>query len=291
MRSLPKGAVPAAPSRANGLVWSKLRRSPSLWAGGALLLVLVSLSLLAPVLAPEAPNAQNWFNRLKPPGAAAWLGTDEFGRSVLSRILHGGRVSLLSGVLPVLLGAGVGTLLGLLAGYVGRATDQIVMRIMDVILAFPGLLLALAIIGTLGPGFQNAVLAIGVGLMPAFARLVRAEVLQLKQGEFVEAAHALGVSHARVVFRHILPNVASPIIVQATVSVGYAILATAGLSFLGLGVQPPVSDWGEMLSSGRRFLPQAWWLEVFPGVMIAATVLAINLLGDGLRHALDPRAK
>jgi peptide/nickel transport system permease protein len=272
-------------------VWRKLGRNLSVKTGATLLFILVMLALLAPVLAPEAPNTQNWFNRLKPPNPSAWLGTDDFGRSVLSRILHGGRVSLLSGVLPVLLGAGVGTLLGLLAGYIGRTADTLIMRVMDVLLAFPGLLLALAILGTLGPGFQNAVLAIGIGLMPTFARLVRAEVLQVKQGEFVEAAHALGAPHPRVLLRHVLPNVASPLIVQATVSVGYAILAAAGLSFLGLGVQPPVSDWGEMLSSGRRFLPQAWWLEVFPGVMIALTVLSINLLGDGLRDALDPRTK
>ncbi|WP_019011917.1 ABC transporter permease [Deinococcus aquatilis] len=279
------------PVRSRHPVWRKLGRNLSVKTGATLLFVLVMLALLAPVLAPEAPNTQNWFNRLKPPNPSAWLGTDDFGRSVLSRILHGGRVSLLSGVLPVLLGAGVGTLLGLLAGYIGRTADTLIMRVMDVLLAFPGLLLALAILGTLGPGFQNAVLAIGIGLMPTFARLVRAEVLQVKQGEFVEAAHALGAPHPRVLLRHVLPNVASPLIVQATVSVGYAILAAAGLSFLGLGVQPPVSDWGEMLSSGRRFLPQAWWLEVFPGVMIALTVLSINLLGDGLRDALDPRTK
>lgn len=282
----------AAPrTSASHPVWHKFRRSPGGVVGGVLLLTLITLSVLAPVLAPESPDMQNWMNRLRPPAPGAWLGTDEFGRSVLSRVLHGGRVSLLAGVLPVLLGATAGTLLGLLAGYAGRATDTVIMRVMDVLLAFPGLLLALAIIGTLGPGFQNAVLAIGIGLTPTFARLARAEVLQLKQGEFVEAAHALGAPHPRVLLSHILPNIASPLIVQATVSVGYAILAAAGLSFLGLGVQPPVSDWGEMLSSGRRFLPQAWWLEVFPGVMIALTVLAINLLGEALRDALDPRTR
>lgn len=257
--------------------------------GAGLLLLLALAAAFAPVLAPEAPNAQSWLNRLQPPSTQHPMGTDAFGRSVLTRVLYGGRVSLLAGLLPVLIGLGIGTVIGTVAGYVGRTTDRLLMRIMDILLAFPGLLLAMAIIGTLGPGFSNAVIAIGVGLIPTFARLARAEVLNLKSSEFVEAAGALGARPGRIVFRHLLPGMASPLVVQATISVGTSILSTAGLSFLGLGVQPPTSDWGEMLSGARRFLPDAWWLAVFPGMMIALTVLSFNLLGDALRDALDPR--
>lgn len=271
--------------------WTRFLSRPAARVGGGLLLLLILAALLAPVLAPDAPNAQSWTNRLLPPGPGAWFGTDAFGRSVLTRILYGGRVSLLAGFLPVLIGVTFGVTLGVIAGYVGQRTDRVLMRLMDVLLAFPGLLLALAIIGTLGPGFQNAVIAIGVGMVPGFARLARAEVLNIKTADFVEAAGALGASAPRIIFRHLLPSMTSPLVVQATISIGSAILSTAGLSFLGLGVQPPTSDWGEMLASARSSLPRAWWLAVFPGLMIALTVLSFNLLGDALRDALDPRTR
>ncbi|SMB83274.1 ABC transporter permease [Deinococcus hopiensis] len=294
MRSLPRLATAPtqrAPRRRLHPVLAGLRRSRAVWIGGTLLATLVLVALAAPLLAPDAPNAQNWQNRLLPPGPGHPFGTDEFGRSVLTRVLYGGRVSLLSGFLPVLLASSVGTLIGLIAGGAGRLADTLLMRLVDVLLAFPGVLLALAIVGLFGPSFSNAVLAIGVVGIPVYARLVRAEVLRLREGEFVEAARALGTSTWRVLWRHLLPNVAPVLIVQSTLGVGGAILATASLSFLGLGVQPPTSDWGEMLASGRSQLPQAWWLEVFPGLMITLTVLAVNLLGDGLRDALDPRAR
>jgi peptide/nickel transport system permease protein len=272
-------------------VWHRLRRSPSALVGMVLLGIMVLLAVLAPWIAPAPENAQNWLNRLQPPSAAHPFGTDEFGRSVLSRVLYGGQVSLISGLLPVVIGLVSGTLLGLLAGYLGRWFDSLFMRLMDLLLAFPSLFLALAIVGIFGPSLFNAILAIGVVSIPGYARLARAEVLKLKSSEFVEGAVASGASWSRIVFRHLLPNTLSPLIVQATLGVGGAILATAGLSFLGLGVQPPTSDWGEMLSSGRRFLPEAWWLAFFPGLCIAITILGINLLGDGLRDALDPRSR
>lgn len=280
---------PAFPARRT--FWTRFLSRPAARVGGGLLLLLILAALLAPMLAPDAPNAQSWANRLLPPGPGAWFGTDAFGRSVLTRILYGGRVSLLAGFLPVLIGVTFGVTLGVIAGYVGQRTDRVLMRLMDVLLAFPGLLLALAIIGTLGPGFQNAVIAIGVGMVPGFARLARAEVLNIKTADFVEAAGALGASAPRIIFRHLLPSMTSPLVVQATISIGSAILSTAGLSFLGLGVQPPTSDWGEMLASARSSLPRAWWLAVFPGLMIALTVLSFNLLGDALRDALDPRTR
>ena len=283
--------APALGRQNRNSFWYRFRSRPSAVIGMTLLALLVISALLAPVIAPDAPNSQDWMNRLKPPGPEHWFGTDAYGRSVLTRVLYGGRVSLISGILPVIIGLTVGTTLGIIAGYMGKTTDRFIMRVMDVLLAFPGLLLALAIIGTLGPGLMNAVLAIGVGMIPTFARLSRAEVLNYKTADFVEAANALGARAPRIILRHLLPSMTSPLVVQATISVGAAILSTAGLSFLGLGVQPPTSDWGEMLASGRRYLPGAWWLAVFPGLMIALTVLSFNLLGDGLRDALDPRTQ
>lgn len=275
--------------RSAGSVLRRLRQNPGALVGLVLVLVMAVLAVLAPIIAPEPENAQNWVNRLKAPSAQHPFGTDDFGRSVLSRVLYGGRVSLLSGLFPVLIGLSVGTVLGLLAGYIGGRMDSLLMRLMDILLAFPSIFLALAIVGIFGPSLFNAVLAIGVVSVPTYARLTRAEVLKLKNTEFVESALALGASRGRIIFRHLLPNALSPLIVQATLGMGGAILATAGLSFLGLGVQPPTSDWGEMLASGRRYLPEAWWLAVFPGLFIAISILGINLLGDGLRDALDPR--
>ncbi|MGE5509060.1 MAG: ABC transporter permease [Chitinophagales bacterium] len=269
----------------------RLARNPGALTGLCLVAGLVLLALLAGVLAPAPPNRQDWGQRLLPPSLAHPFGTDEFGRDLLSRTLHGGRVSLLAGFLPVVLGAVIGATLGLAAGYFGGWLDEGLMRAMDILLAFPSVFLALAIVGALGPGFGNAVVAVAIVSIPSYARIVRGEVLKLKREEFVEAARTLGARHLRIIVRHVLPNVLSPLIVQATLSVGFAILSTAGLSFLGLGVQPPTSDWGEMLSSGRKYLPEAWWLEVFPGLFIMAAVLGVNLLGDGLRDALDPKLR
>ncbi len=269
----------------------RMTRNRMAVVGLILLLVVSAASVLAPWLAPHDPNEQNWFARLQGPSWEYPFGTDDFGRCVFSRVLYGGRLSLLSGLLPVLLGATVGTGLGIIAGYRGGYYDSVIMRAMDVLLSLPSIFLALAIVGTLGPGWLNAVLAVSIVSVPAYARIVRGRVLVLREMEFIESARAVGAKHLRIILKYILPNIMSPIIVQSTLSIGFAILSMAGLSFLGLGVQPPTSDWGEMLSSGRRFLPEGYWLEVFPGLFIMLVVLGANLLGDGLRDALDPRLK
>ena len=257
--------------------------------GLVLVVVLVLVALLAPYIADAPPARQNLRGRLLPPSAENWFGTDEFGRSVFSRVVYGARVSLLTGTIPVLVAGTIGTLLGLLAGFYRGWLDSVLMRIMDVLLAFPSILLALAIVGTLGPGLRNAVIAVAIVSIPEYARIVRSVVLGAREEEFVQAASALGARDLRKMFRHILPTALGPLSVQASLGVGYAILSLAGLSFLGLGIQPPAADWGEMLNRGRNFLPDSNWLLVFPGLAISVTVLAFNLLGDGLRDALDPR--
>ena len=244
--------------------WRRFARNRLAVAGLAVFLLLVLSALLAPYLAPHDPNLQDWKIRLQPPSAEHPFGTDEFGRDLLSRTLYGGRVSLVAGIVPVVIGASAGTLIGLVAGYMGGRWDQVLMRLLDVLLAFPMIFLALAIVGTLGPGLLNAMLAVAVVSLPGYARLVRGQVLTLRERDYVVAAQAAGATHGRVLLRHLLPNILSPLLVQATLSVGSAILTTASLSFLGLGTQPPTSDWGEMLASGRQYLPEAWWLGVFP---------------------------
>lgn len=267
----------------------RFRRHPGSWVGGGIVLLLVLAAAFADVLADRPPDAQNLRARLQPPSAEHPFGTDEFGRSVYARVLYGARLSLLTGVIPVALALVVGSAIGLASGYFGGRTDAFLMRAMDVLLAFPSLLLALAVVGTLGPGLTNAVIAIAIVDTPQYARIVRSVVLRTRHEEWVQAARALGAGHARTILRHVAPEVISPVIVQATLGIGFAILAVAGLSFLGLGVQPPVSDWGEMLARGRRFLPDHAHLMIYPGLAVTATVLGMNLLGDALRDALDPR--
>lgn len=254
------------------------------------MLLLVLVAAFAPHLADRPPNQQNLRARLQPPSVEQPFGTDEFGRSVYSRVLHGARLSLLTGLVPVALALALGSAIGLVAGYFRGRLDAMLMRAMDVLLAFPSLLLALAVVGTLGPGIGNAVIAIAIVNVPQYARIVRSVVLGAREEEYVQAARALGAGDTRVMWFHVAPNALGPVVVQATLGIGFAILAIAGLSFLGLGVQPPVSDWGEMLARGRRFLPGATWLMVFPGLAVSLTVLGFNLLGDALRDALDPRA-
>jgi peptide/nickel transport system permease protein len=267
----------------------RFRRNPGAWVGLAIVVGLVALAVFAPWIADRPPDAQNLRTRLLPPSAEHPFGTDEFGRSVLARVAYGARVSLLTGVVPVALALLVGSAIGLIAGFFRGRLDGALMRVMDVFLAFPSLLLALAVVGTLGPGLVNAVIAIAIVDVPQYARLVRSVVLGTREEEYVQAARALGAGNGRLMLRHVLPSAIGPIVVQATLGVGFAILAIAGLSFLGLGVQPPTSDWGEMLARGRRYLPDATWLMIFPGLAVSLTVLGYNLLGDGLRDALDPR--
>jgi len=261
----------------------------------ALGVVIVGLVLLgalgAPWLAPHDPLATRAVDALQPPSARYWLGTDDIGRDILSRIIYGSRVSLYVGAISITIAAGLGVTLGLVAGYYGRLVDGFVMRFLDALLAFPAILKAIFIMAVLGPSIQNAMIAIGIIYTPAFARIVRANVLSLKQKEFVEAGRAIGAGDLRLMFRTLLPNCLSPLIVQASLGVGYAVLVESGLSFLGLGTQPPEPSWGSMLSAGRSFLSLAPWYATFPGLAIFITVLGLNFVGDGLREALDPHLR
>jgi peptide/nickel transport system permease protein len=269
----------------------RLARNRGAAVGGLVFLLVVLLPLAAPVLAPHDPVRLNVVESLEAPGARHWLGTDQFGRDVLSRIIYGSRVSVAMGIVAVAISVGAGSMLGLLAGFYRGPVDLVVMRLVDVMLAFPGILLALVIIAVLGPDLKSAMIAVGISGMPLFIRVVRASTLAVRELHYVEAAQATGCGDLRVLARHVLPNVLTPIIVLVTLGIPSAIVAGAALSFLGLGIKPPTPDWGEMLSRGRAFMGTAWWLSTFPGLAIAIVVLAINRFGDGLRDALDPRMK
>lgn len=269
--------------------WWQLRRNRLALFGAAVLAVLAVVALLAPWLAPYSPAAQNLPASLQPPGPAHLFGTDEFGRDILSRLIYGTRVSLLVGFFSVAIALAGGGFLGMLAGYYGGWVDNIIMRVMDVMLALPTILLAIVIVTSLGPGLTNVMVAVGISLIPNFARVAKAAVLGVRELEYIEAARASGAGNLRIIFRHILPNSLAPVIIQATLSVAGAILSAAALSFIGLGAQPPTPEWGSMLSSGRAFLRDAPHVTTFPGLAILLTVLALNLFGDGLRDALDPR--
>jgi peptide/nickel transport system permease protein len=259
--------------------------------GSVFFLLIVLIALLAPVLAPHDPVQLDARNSLRSPDREFLLGTDQFGRDILSRIIYGSRISVTMGLVAVSISVTGGTILGLMAGYYRGATDMLVGRLVDVMLAFPGILLALVIIAILGPDLMNAMIAVGISATPLYIRVVRGSVMSVAQLEYIEAARVSGANNLRILVRHVLPNVSAPIIVLASLGIPSAIIAGAALSFLGLGVKPPTPDWGEMLSSGRQFMSVAWWLSTFPGIAIVLLVLAINLLGDGLRDALDPRVR
>jgi peptide/nickel transport system permease protein len=259
--------------------------------GGILVAIFVAAALLAPVLAPYEPLKGRLVQRLQPPSTAHWLGTDELGRDLLSRVLYGARISLQIQMAAVGLALVAGTALGLMAGYVGRWADQLIMRFMDVLMAFPGIFLALAIIAALGTGLGNVIIATGIYLVPQFARVVRASILSLKEMEFVQAARALGEGDLAIVFRYLLPNSLAPIIVQTSLRMATVLLTASGLSFLGLGVQPPAPEWGAMLSNARSYMITAPHVATIPGLAIMLVVLGFNLLGDGLRDSLDPRLR
>ena len=269
----------------------RLARNRGATAGGVVFLLVVLLALAAPLVAPHDPVRFNVVASLEPPGSRHWLGTDQFGRDVLSRIIYGSRVSVAMGLVAVAISVGGGSILGLLAGFYRGLVDLLVMRLVDVMLAFPGILLALVIIAVLGPDLGSAMVAVGISGMPLFIRVVRGSTLTVRELHYVEAAQATGGGDLRVLVRHVLPNVLTPIIVLVTLGIPSAIVAGAALSFLGLGIKPPTPDWGEMLSRGRAFMGTAWWLTTFPGLAIALVVVAINRFGDGLRDALDPRMK
>jgi peptide/nickel transport system permease protein len=274
-----------------GKVLRRLARRAGAMFGFGIVAFFVALAVFAPWLAPYDPVATSWSAVRAAPGAAHWFGADELGRDVLSRIIWGARASILAGVVSVSISLSLGVPIGMLAGYVGGWVDALISRITDAMLACPFLILAIALAAFLGPRLTNAMIAIGISATPVFIRLTRAQVLSAKSEDYVEAARALGNPHLRIALRHILPNIVAPLIVQATLAIAAAVIAEASLSFLGLGQQPPAPSWGSMLNTARNYVDQAPWMAVWPGVSIFLLVLSFNLLGDGLRDALDPRHK
>jgi peptide/nickel transport system permease protein len=284
-------AAAAAPhdSPARRAVRRLLKRRTAV-VGLVVVVAMVLLALFAPWLAPFDPLATSFTIVRNAPSGAHWFGTDEVGRDLLSRVIWGGRASLAAGVISVSIAVGVGVPLGMVAGYVGGALDAVVSRITDAMLAIPFLILAIALAAFLGPSLSNAMIAIGITATPIFVRLSRGQVLTVRAEEYIEAARAVGNPPPRILLKHVLPNILPPVIVQATLAIAAAIIAEASLSFLGLGQQPPAPSWGSMLNTAQRFLTQAPWMAIYPGLAIFITVLAFNLLGDGLRDALDPRS-
>jgi len=268
-----------------------LSRNPSAAAGGGILAVMVCMALLAGVLAPYEPVEINLSERLQGPGADHWFGTDEMGRDIFSRIMYGARISLRIGFFVVAIAGGLGALIGATAGYLGGWVDNLMMRVMDVIISFPSLVLAMALAAAMGPSLNNAILAVAFVMIPKFARMVRGEALAVREMPFVLASRVAGAGHAWIILRHILPNCLNSVIVLATLTLGDAILIAASLSFIGLGAQPPMPEWGAMISVGRKFLMDQWWYATFPGLFILFTVVGFNILGDALRDVLDPRIR
>lgn len=272
-------------------LWRRLSKRKSALVGLAVVLFMVFVAVFAPLLAPYDPTAQSWTAVRKAPSAAHWFGTDEAGRDILSRIIWGARASLMAGLTSVGIAMAIGVPLGLAAGFLGGFVDGLISRFTDAMLACPFLILAIALAAFLGPSLTNAMLAIGITATPFFIRLTRGQVLSIKGEDYVEAARAMGNPQWRVAARHILPNILPQLMVQATLTIAMAIIAEASMSFLGLGLQPPAPSWGSMLNSAQRFLSNAPWMALWPGIAIFATVLSFNLLGDGLRDALDPRSR
>lgn len=268
-----------------------LFRSPGAKIGAIILLILMIVAIFAPLIAPFDPLKMGVGKNLQPPNAAHWFGTDEFGRDLFSRIVYGSRLTLMIGVIAVGISMTVGVLVGIVAGYAGGWIESILMRAMDVLFSFTETLIALAAVAVLGPSLTNAVIAVGVSSIPFYARVTYGAVLVEKNKEYFKAAQAIGAKHLRLIFRHLLPNILSPIIVVATVGVSVAVLSASALSFLGLGAQPPSPEWGAILAAGRDYFKRAPWVTTFPGLSIAVTVLGFNLLGDGLREALDPQQR
>ncbi|MGH6948700.1 MAG: ABC transporter permease [Kiloniellales bacterium] len=275
--------------RSRSRVWAKFRRNRSALLGAAFVAFFVAVAIAAPLLSPFDPTRTDWLAVRKAPSALYWLGTDEIGRDILSRMLWGARASLMAGVVSVSIAVALGVPFGLLAGYAGGWIDGVISRATEALLACPFLILAIALAAFLSPSLTNAMLAIGLSAMPIFIRLTRGQVLAVKTEDYVEGARAIGMPHVWIVLRYILPNVFAPILVQSTLAIATAIIAEASLSFLGLGQQPPAPSWGSMLNVAKNFLEQAPWMALWPGAAIFLVVLGFNLLGDGLRDALDPR--
>lgn len=272
-------------------VWRRFIRNKQAVVGLAMLLILIFAALFADVIAPYDPLEQNVRIRLEAPSSEHWFGTDELGRDILSRVIYGSRISLTVGLIAVSISSVAGCALGAIAGYYGGAIDNVIMRCVDVLMAIPSILLNISIVAALGSGLQNVMIAIGISSIPGYCRIMRASLLSLREQEFVEASRAAGATDFYIIMQHILPNSLAPLIVQATLRIGSAILSCASMSFIGLGVVPPTPEWGAMLSTGRDFLREAPHLTAFPGMAIMFAVFSMNLMGDGLRDALDPKLK
>ena len=274
-----------------GDIWKRLRKNKLAVLGLIIIVIIFLVAIFANIIAPYSFDQQDLLSCFQGPSAQHWFGTDEFGRDIFSRVVYGTRISLLIGFVAVAIAMVIGVLLGAFSGYYGATVDNIIMRLMDILLSIPQIILAIAIVAVLGNGLFNLMLAVGISSIPHYARIVRASVLSVKDQEFIEAAKAAGSSDLRIIFKHIIPNCLAPIIVQATLGVAMAILTAAGLSFVGLGISPPTPEWGSMLSSARSYIRDYAYMTMFPGLAIMITIFALNVLGDGLRDALDPKQK
>jgi peptide/nickel transport system permease protein len=279
-------AVSQSPS---SRVWAKLRANRAAWIGGGIVGLFVVIALLAPLIAPYDPNKTNFLAIRKPPSALYWFGTDEIGRDMFSRMVYGARASLMAGVVSVAISVAIGVPIGLIAGWYAGWIDMIISRLTDALLSCPFLILAIAFAAILGPSLTNAMIAIGLSRVPIFIRLARGQAITVKAEDYIEGARATGVRDASILFRHLAPNTLPPILVQCSLFMAQAIILEASLSFLGLGQQPPAASWGSMLNTAKNFMEQAPWMSIFPGIAICLVVLGFNLLGDGLRDALDPK--
>jgi len=273
------------------LIYKRLKKNKIALIGGYLILFFIIVAIVGPLLTVHDPLRVDYSTKLLSPSSEFWFGTDHNGRDIFTRLIHGMSITLYIGFLSVLVGGVIGVPMGILSGYYGKLLDTVIMRIVDVLLAFPGILLAIALVSVLGGSINNVIIAVGIFSIPGFARIVRGTTMAVSKLEYIEAVRALGASDLRIIFLHVLPNIVSPIIVQATIRIAIAILIASGLSFLGLGAQPPTPEWGAMLSQGRRYMFDHPHVALFPGLAIVTVVLAFNLFGDGLRDALDPRTK
>lgn len=271
--------------------WDGLKKNKLAMFGMFLIIILCFTAIFADLIAPYGVDDQDLLRKFSPPSAANLFGTDEFGRDIFSRIVYGSRYSLMIGAVAASLSAAIGMLIGSIAGFYGNKVDNVLMRMIDIMMAIPSTLLGISIVAALGNGIRNVIIAVAIGAVPSYARIVRASILSVKEQEYIEAARSIGASDARIIMKHIIPNCLAPIIVQITMSVAKAILEASALSFIGLGVQPPSAEWGAMLSAGRAYIRKAWWIVTFPGLAIAMIIFGLNLFGDGLRDALDPRLK
>ncbi|MDJ0389216.1 ABC transporter permease [Roseomonas sp. E05] len=288
-----RAPVPASPFQARvqalWLGWRRLRSNPPALAGATILLLLIAVAAFAPLLATHDIYAQDLTARLQPPSAAHWLGTDDLGRDIYSRLVYGSRITLYIAFLAALIAAPLGLIIGTTAGYLGGWTDTILMRLVDIFLSFPSLILALAFVAALGPGIENAIIAISLAAWPPIARLARAETLTVRKSDYIAAVRLQGASRLRIILHHVVPMCLPSVVVRITLNMAGIILTAAGLGFLGLGAQPPSPEWGAMLSTGRQFVMTSWWIAAIPGCAILLTSLAFNLFGDGLRDIMDPR--